>query len=52
MIPIDWVELKCSAIKRSALEKDATLKVSSEEVTAVILNKKQVVINSFDISTQ
>lgn len=51
-MPIDWVELKCSSIKRSALERDASLKMSSDDTTATILNKKQVIINSFDIVSQ
>ena len=42
------MELKCTQIKKRALENDFSLINSLEEMSAQIMNKKQIVITSTD----
>ncbi len=48
MIPVEWLELRCTEIKKKALENDYSLINTAEDMTAQILNKKQIVINMND----
>jgi len=48
LIPVEWLELKCTEIKKKAMENDTALIANKDETTASILNKKQIVIQSTD----
>lgn len=48
LIPIDWVELKCSMIKKMALENDFSLVQGSDQFTASVQNNKQLIFKSID----
>jgi hypothetical protein len=38
LVPIDWVELKCSFIKKAAMENDLALITGKDKMTATIQN--------------
>ena len=48
LVPVEWLELKCTEIKKKALENDFSLINANEEMSAQIMNKKQLVITSTD----
>jgi hypothetical protein len=50
--PVEWHEMRCTEIKKRALENDVSLTVNKDEITASILNKKQIVIYSNDPETK
>jgi hypothetical protein len=47
-VPVEWLELKCTEIKKRALENDFSLINGTEEMSAQVMNKKQLVITSTD----
>lgn len=51
MVPLEWIELKQSLLKRTALENDISLIPNANENTATILNKKQILLQSNDVET-
>lgn len=49
LIPVEWLELKCCEIKKKALENDVSLiQAGKNELTAQVMNKKQIIVNSHD----
>lgn len=44
IVPLEWLELRCTEIKRKALENDVTLVPNEGENSATIMNKKQIVL--------
>ena len=50
-MPVEWLEMKCSEIKKKACENDIALQINNNDITALIMKNKQIVMYINDLAT-